>query len=108
MEVFLITNTLNNCELALLWEQLKQTERADQAFDRCLALAPADTEAVDLTGPASGYAIEVATTESVTTVFAFTPKEPNGRAIHMTGFLVSPSRPGEALRTAAARGIPVA
>jgi hypothetical protein len=38
-----------------------------------LALAPADTQAADLTGPASGYAVEVATTESVTAVFAFTP-----------------------------------
>ncbi len=72
-----------------------------------LRLAPADTEAADLTGPASGYAIEVQASETVTTVFAFTPQEPNGRAIHMTGFLISPSRPGEALRTAAARGIPV-
>ena len=73
-----------------------------------LRLAPVGTEAADLTGPASGYAIEVQASETITTVFAFTPKEPNGRAIHMTGFLVSPSRPGEALRTAAARGIPVA
>ena len=72
-----------------------------------MRLAPADTEAADLTGPASGFAIEVQASETVTTVFAFTPQEPNGRAIHMTGFLISPSRPGEALRTAAARGIPV-
>ena len=73
-----------------------------------LALAPADTEAADLTGPASGYAIEVATTESVTTVFAFTPSEPNGRAIHMTAFLVAPSRPGALLTAARRRGLPVA
>lgn len=72
-----------------------------------LRLAPVDTEAADLTGPASGYTVEVQAAETVTTVFAFTPKEPNGRAIHMTGFLISPSRPGEALRTAAARGLPV-
>ncbi len=72
-----------------------------------MRLAPADTEAADLTGPASGYAIEVQASETVTTVFAFTPREPNGRAIHMTGFLISPSRPGDALRTAAARGITV-
>lgn len=73
-----------------------------------LRLAPADTEAADLTGPASGYAVEVTTRESVTAVFAFTPKEPNGRAIHMTAFLVAPSRPGDALRTCADRGLPVA
>jgi hypothetical protein len=72
-----------------------------------LALAPADTRAADLTGPASGYAVEVATTESVTTVFAFTPDEPNGRAIHLTAFLVAPSRPGAVLRAARRRGLPV-
>jgi hypothetical protein len=73
-----------------------------------LALAPADTQAADLTGPASGYAIEVATIESVTAVFAFTPADPNGRAIHLTAFLVTPSRPGAVLRAAHRRGLPVA
>jgi hypothetical protein len=73
-----------------------------------LALAPADTRAADLTGPASGYAVEVATTESITTVFAFTPAEPNGRAIHLQAFLVAPTRPGAVLRAAKRRGLPVA
>ena len=73
-----------------------------------IGLASADTEAADLTGPASGYAVEVATTESVTAVFAFTPAEPNGRAIHLRSFLIAPSRPGHALRSAHARGLPVA
>lgn len=72
-----------------------------------LGLAHADTVAADLTGPASGYAIQIDTVESVSTVFAFTPKEPNGRAIHMTGFLVAPSRPGEVLERAQARGMPI-
>jgi hypothetical protein len=72
-----------------------------------IGLAPTDTEAADLTGPASGYAIEVATTESVTTVFAFTPAEPNGRAIHLMSFLAAPSRPGAVLRAAKRRGLPV-
>lgn len=72
-----------------------------------MGLARADTEAADLTGPASGYAVQVDTTETVSTVFAFTPKEPNGKAIHMTGFLVAPTRPGEALRLAAARSLPI-
>lgn len=80
--------------------------RTDQIAS--LHLAPADTGAADLTGPASGYAIEVATTESVTAVFAFTPREPNGRAIHLRAFLVAPSRPGAALRAARDRGLPVA
>ena len=72
-----------------------------------IGLAPADTEAADLTGPASGYAVEIATTESVTAVFAFTPAEPNGKAIHLRSFLIAPSRPGRALRSARARGLPV-
>ncbi len=80
--------------------------RTDQLAN--ITLAPADTEAADLTGPASGYAIEISTRVSVSTVFAFTPKEPNGRAIHMTAFLVAPSRPGEALRIASERRLPVA
>lgn len=72
-----------------------------------IGLATADTEAADLTGPASGYAVQVATTESVTAVFALTPAEPNGRAIHLRSFLIAPSRPGQALRSARARGLPV-
>ena len=74
---------------------------------RRMRLAPKTTEAADLTGPASGYAVEIETTETVTAVFAFTPKEPNGRAIHLTAFLVGPSRPGQALAAAARRGLPV-
>jgi hypothetical protein len=72
-----------------------------------IGLAPADTRAADLTGPASGYAVEISTTESVTAVFAFTPAEPNGKAIHLRSFLIAPSRPGRALRSARARGLPV-
>jgi len=74
---------------------------------RRLRLAEESTEAADLTGPASGYAVEIETTETITAVFAFTPKEPNGRAIHLTAFLVGPSRPGQALAAAARRGLPV-
>jgi hypothetical protein len=72
-----------------------------------IRLAPSSTEAADLTGPTSGYALQVDTIEPVTAVFAFTPSEPNGRAIHMTAFLVAPSRPGTALAAAAARHLPV-
>jgi hypothetical protein len=80
--------------------------RTDQVAS--IRLAPADTAAADLTGPASGYALEIRATETVSTVFAFTPRDPDGRAIHLTAFLVCPSRPGEALRAATARGLPVA
>lgn len=79
--------------------------RTDQLLG--IGLARSDTRAADLTGPASGYAVQVDTSESVSTVFAFTPQEPNGKAIHMTGFLVAPSRPGEALRLAASRRLPI-
>ena len=72
-----------------------------------IRLAPADTGAADLTGPASGYALEIGTTRTVTAALATTPGHPDGRALHMTAFLVSPSRPGEALRAAAGRGLPV-
>lgn len=72
-----------------------------------MGLARVDTEAADLTGPASGYAVQIDTNETVSTVFAFTPKDPNGKAIHMTGFLIAPTRPGEALRLAAARKLPI-
>ena len=79
--------------------------RADIAS---IGLAPADTEAADLTGPASGYVLQVATTVTTTAVFAPTPSEPNGRAIHLLSFLVAPSRPGAALGAAHRRGLPVA
>ena len=65
-------------------------------------LAPAGTDAADLTGPAGGHALEISTTGPVTAVFAGTPGQPGGRAIHLTGCLVAPSRPGRAL-TAATR-----
>lgn len=61
-------------------------------------LAPADTEAADLTGPTSGYAIEVSVREMVLVHFAGTRREPKGRAIHAAAFLVAPTRPGKALR----------
>jgi hypothetical protein len=70
-------------------------------------LAPADTVAADLTGPATGHAIEVSVRESVTAIFAGTRDRPEGRAIHLTAFLASPTRPGAALRAVDARRLPV-
>jgi hypothetical protein len=72
-----------------------------------LRLAPADTEAADLTGPASGHAIEVVTSESVTVLRAATPSTPRGTAIHLTACLISPTRPGAALAAAGKRRLPV-
>jgi hypothetical protein len=71
---------------------------------RQITLAPADTEAFDLTGPTSGHALEISTTESVSVVCA-----PVGRAapraVHATAILIAPSRPGKALRAAADRAL---
>lgn len=72
-----------------------------------LRLAPAGTEAADLSGPASGHAVEITTNEPTTAVFAATPKTPGGTAIHLRACLVAPSRPGQALHAAAARRLPV-
>ncbi|MDO8389395.1 MAG: hypothetical protein Q7V57_02820 [Actinomycetota bacterium] len=74
---------------------------------RLCQLALADTQAADLTGPSTGHAIEVTVKEMVTGVFAATPRDPKGRAIHMQSFLVAPSRPGRALQALAAGKLPV-
>jgi hypothetical protein len=71
---------------------------------RHITLAPADTEAFDLTGPASGHAIEISTTESVTVVCA-PVRGTAPRAVHLTALLIAPSRPGKALRAAADRAL---
>jgi hypothetical protein len=72
-----------------------------------IRLAPADTDAADLTGPATGNAIEVGTATSVTALLAPTRRQPRGRALHLTAFLASPTRPGRTLRAAAKRQLPV-
>jgi hypothetical protein len=74
---------------------------------RTMRLAPADTEAADMTGPASGHAIEVVTHDPITAIFAASPKEPRGKVIHLTGCLVSPTRPGRFLAAASRRHLPV-
>ena len=68
-----------------------------------LRLAPAETDAADLTGPAGGHAIEITTAGPVTAVYAGTPSQPGGRAIHLTGCLIAPTRPGRALAAALRR-----
>lgn len=72
-----------------------------------MRLAPAATEAADLTGPAGGHTIEISTREPTTVILAGTPKKPGGTAIHLTSCLIAPTRPGAALRAAAGRGLPV-
>lgn len=64
--------------------------------------------AADLTGPTPGLAIDVRLNEAATAVLAARPGTPNGTAIHLTALVVAPTRPGSAIRAAAARGLPVA
>jgi len=66
-------------------------------------LALAGTEAADLTGPAAGNAVEITVRETVLAVFPSSAEHPTGRAIHMQSFLVSPTRPGRAIRAITGR-----
>jgi hypothetical protein len=72
-----------------------------------IGLAPAGTDAADLTGPAAGHAIEIRTGESVTVVVAAPANRSAPKALHLTGCLVAPTRPGRALGAASARRLPV-
>lgn len=72
-----------------------------------IRLAPMGTEAADLTGPASGHAVEISTLEPTTAILAATPADPRGKAIHLSSCLIAPTRPGRALRAVAARRLPV-
>jgi hypothetical protein len=72
-----------------------------------LRLAPAGTEALDLTGPAAGHAVEVVTRGPATAILAATPKSPRGRVMHFSACLVSPTRPGQLLAAARERHLPV-
>jgi hypothetical protein len=72
-----------------------------------LRLAPATTEALDLTGPAPGHAIEVITSGPATAILAATPRTPRGSAIHFTACLIAPTRPGRLLTAARTRRYPV-
>jgi hypothetical protein len=63
--------------------------------------------AYDLTGPTPGVAVGVALAEPATVILAARPSAPRGTAIHLTSFLVAPSRPGAVLREARRRQLPV-
>jgi hypothetical protein len=66
-------------------------------------LALADTQAADLTGPAAGNAVEITVRETVLAVFPSSKEHPTGRAIHVQSFLISPTRPGRAIRAITGR-----
>lgn len=70
-------------------------------------LSPGERPEADLTGPTAGRALAVTLTEPVTALFAPRPGLPQGRAIHLTAFLVAPSRPGAVLAEARRRRFPV-
>lgn len=70
-------------------------------------LALDGTQAADLTGPASGHAIDIAVAEPVLIALAPTRKGEKGKGIHALSFLVAPSRPGRALRAMADAQLPV-
>ena len=70
-------------------------------------LAPAGTEAADLTGGTAGVAVEIVLHQMDTIVKTGTRDNPTGTALHVLSILVSPTRPGQAVQAAAARRIPV-
>ena len=74
---------------------------------RC-GLAYADTEALDLSGPAGGHLLEITVVEMEKPILAPTRAEPKGKAFHAAAFLIAPSRPGRALAALTAAGAPTA
>lgn len=72
---------------------------------REMTRALADTEAFDLTAGALGPAVEVRLMGSATLVLPGSLQQRQGRSVHASAFLVSPTRPGQLLADAAARGL---
>jgi hypothetical protein len=70
-----------------------------------IGLAPADTTAIDFTGPAAGHALEIVTTEPVTALQGATRGSAGGVPVDVSACLVSPTRPGQALAGARKRRI---
>ena len=70
-------------------------------------LAPADTEAADLTGGTPGVVIEIVLRQLDSVILVGGKDKPMGNALHVLSVLVSPTRPGRALNAAAAKKMPV-
>ena len=66
-------------------------------------LARAETHANDLTGPASGHAVEVVLREPTTVILAGTRRAPRGPTTNVEAFLIAPTRPGRFLVAAGER-----
>jgi hypothetical protein len=60
--------------------------------------------AADLTGPTPGLVVEIELTEPTTAVLAPTTGHRDGMTIHATALVVSPTRPGSAVKSASAAG----
>lgn len=75
---------------------------------RTCGLAYADTQALDLSGPAGGHLLEITVVEMEKPILAPTRTEPKGKAFHAAAFLIAPSRPGRALAALTAAGAPTA
>ena len=71
-------------------------------------LGAATQTAADLTGPTPGLAVEIRLGEPATAVLAPTQAHRDGRTIHLTALVVSPTRPGAVVKDAAAAGYPPA
>lgn len=65
-------------------------------------LALAGTEALDLTGPAGGHAVEIRAREMVLAQLRAGRSRPAGTAVHVQSYLTAPVRPGRALTALAA------
>ncbi len=80
-----------------------------------ISLAMAGTEAADLTGPASGHAVEIGLRGMVTALLAPNMPTPpktvppktmsRGTTVHVHSFIVAPTRPGAVLRAALTDGL---
>jgi hypothetical protein len=79
---------------------LGETLMIPKAEIEAIELALAGTEAADLTGPASGHAVEIGLRSMATALLAPTKEAPRGTALHVRSFIVAPTRPGMVLRAA--------
>ena len=71
-------------------------------------LGAATRTAADLTGPTPGLAVEIRLGEPATAVLAPTQAHRDGRTVHLTALVVSPTRPGAVVKEAGAAGYPTA
>jgi hypothetical protein len=85
---------------------LGETMMVSRANVAGVDLALADTEAADLTGPASGHAVEVSVKTMETALLASTRANPKGTALHVQSFIVAPTQPGAVMRAVTAGWLP--